>query len=153
MPSRTVFISYARTDRAAVDQAVDLLRAGGVRVFLDVTSIGAGGGSIAWFDVTNTLKVGPKSAGAEPGPICYDRGGHEPTVTDANLVLGYLNPTDFCGGTMRLRTDGVREAIAAQVGRPLGLDAVEAVASMNLRERVRFLFTRRLPYRVHAERI
>ncbi len=92
---------------------------------VDVQSIGAGGGSIASV-VAGALHVGPQSAGAEPGPICYDRGGAAPTVTDANLLLGYLNPDDFCGGTMRLKTEGVREAIAAQVGRPLGLDAVEA---------------------------
>jgi len=92
---------------------------------VDVQSIGAGGGSIASV-VAGSLQVGPRSAGAEPGPICYDRGGTEPTVTDANLVLGYLNPDDFCGGTMRLRREGVVEAIADQVGRPLGLDAIEA---------------------------
>jgi N-methylhydantoinase A len=76
--------------------------------------------------VAGSLQVGPRSAGAAPGPICYDRGGTETTVTDANLVLGYLNPNDFCGGTMRLKTDGAREAIAQQIGRPLNLDAVEA---------------------------
>jgi N-methylhydantoinase A len=92
---------------------------------VDVQSIGAGGGSIASV-VAGSLQVGPRSAGAEPGPICYGRGGTAPTVTDANLLLGYLNPEDFCGGTMRLSTDGVREAIDAQVGRPLGLDAVHA---------------------------
>ena len=92
---------------------------------VDVQSIGAGGGSIA--SVTaGSLQVGPRSAGAEPGPICYDRGGTAPTVTDANLLLGYLNPDDFCGGTMQLKTDGVREAIAAQIGGPLRLSAVEA---------------------------
>src|SRR5262249_34010347 len=92
---------------------------------VDVQSIGAGGGSIAAV-VAGALQVGPRSAGAEPGPICYGRGGREPTVTDANLLLGYLNADDFCGGTMRLRTEGVREAIAEHVGRPLGLDAVAA---------------------------
>jgi N-methylhydantoinase A len=92
---------------------------------VDIQSIGAGGGSIASV-VAGSLQVGPRSAGAAPGPICYDRGGTEPTVTDANLVLGYLNPNDFCGGTMRLKTDGVRETIAEQIGRPLHLDAVEA---------------------------
>jgi N-methylhydantoinase A len=92
---------------------------------VDVQSIGAGGGSIASV-VAGSLQVGPRSAGAEPGPICYDRGGTAPTVTDANLLLGYLNPDDFCGGTMRLKTDGVRDAIAAQIGKPLHLSAVEA---------------------------
>jgi len=92
---------------------------------VEVQSIGAGGGSIASV-VAGALQVGPRSAGAEPGPICYGRGGSAPTVTDANLLLGYLNPDDFCGGTMRLRVDGVRAAIIAQIGRPLGLDAVAA---------------------------
>ncbi|MBI1815524.1 MAG: hydantoinase/oxoprolinase family protein [Deltaproteobacteria bacterium] len=92
---------------------------------VDVQSIGAGGGSIASV-VAGSLQVGPKSAGAEPGPMCYDRGGTAPTVTDANLLLGYLNAADFCGGTMRLKTDGVRDAMAEQIGRPLGLDAVQA---------------------------
>ncbi len=92
---------------------------------VDVQSIGAGGGSIASV-VAGSLQVGPKSAGAEPGPMCYDRGGTAPTVTDANLLLGYLNADDFCGGTMRLKTEGVREAMAEQIGRPLSLDAVQA---------------------------
>jgi len=92
---------------------------------VEIQSIGAGGGSIASV-VAGSLRVGPRSAGAVPGPICYGRGGAEPTVTDANLLLGYLNATDFCGGQMRLITDGVREAIVAQVGRALGLDAVAA---------------------------
>jgi N-methylhydantoinase A len=92
---------------------------------VDVQSIGAGGGSIASV-IAGSLQVGPQSAGAEPGPICYDRGGAAPTVTDANLLLGYLNADDFCGGSMRLKTDGVREALADQIGKPLRLSAVEA---------------------------
>lgn len=92
---------------------------------VDIQSIGAGGGSIASV-VSGALRVGPRSAGAEPGPICYDRGGTEPTVTDANLVLGYLNAGDFCGGRMKLKTAGVREALIEHVGKPLGLNAVDA---------------------------
>jgi N-methylhydantoinase A len=92
---------------------------------VDVHSIGAGGGSIAAV-VAGTLQVGPRSAGAEPGPICYDRGGSEPTVTDANLLLGYLNAESFCGGTMRLRSEGVRAALEERIGRPLGIDAITA---------------------------
>lgn len=92
---------------------------------VDVVSIGAGGGSIA--RVTGgSLQVGPASAGAEPGPICYGRGGIEPTVTDANLVLGYLNPDEFAGGTLVLKSDGVAEAIEERIGAPLGVGAVEA---------------------------
>ncbi|HUI27065.1 MAG TPA: hydantoinase/oxoprolinase family protein, partial [Candidatus Kryptonia bacterium] len=96
---------------------------------VDVQSIGAGGGSIASV-IAGALAVGPKSAGAEPGPICYDRGGSTVTVTDANLLLGYLNAEDFCGGTMRLKTDPAREAMAEQIGRPLDLDPIAAAAGI-----------------------
>src|SRR5207253_2299288 len=72
------------------------------------------------------LRVGPESAGAEPGPVCYGRGGVEPTVTDANLVLGYLNPGSFCGGTMRLDVEGAHAAIRERVAKPLGISVVEA---------------------------
>ena len=92
---------------------------------IEMHSIGAGGGSIARVEA-GALRVGPESAKAEPGPICYGRGGTRPTVTDANLVLGYLNPESLCGGQFKLRSDGVGEAIREQIGRPLGLDAVEA---------------------------
>ncbi|TMK55076.1 MAG: hydantoinase/oxoprolinase family protein [Actinobacteria bacterium] len=92
---------------------------------VDVVSIGAGGGSIAKV-AAGGLQVGPESAGGEPGPICYGRGGTRPTVTDANLVLGYLNPEGFAGGTLVLKTDGVSETIEKEIGEPLGLNAVEA---------------------------
>jgi N-methylhydantoinase A len=92
---------------------------------IDIHSIGAGGGSIASV-VAGSLQVGPRSAGAQPGPICYGRGGSAVTVTDANLLLGYLNPTDFCGGRMTLQTAGLHDTMDAQIGRPLGLDAIEA---------------------------
>ena len=75
---------------------------------IDVVEIGAGGGSIAWRDEIGALKVGPQSAGAEPGPICYRGGGTEPTITDANVVLGRLDPNNFLGGTMKLDADGAR---------------------------------------------
>ena len=92
---------------------------------VDIHSIGAGGGSIATV-VAGALQVGPRSAGAQPGPICYGRGGTEVTVTDANALLGYLNPADFCGGQMQLETAGLARAMASQIGAPLGLDATEA---------------------------
>ena len=69
---------------------------------VDVNTIGAGGGSIAWIDGAGGLRVGPRSAGADPGPACYGRGGEQATVTDANLLLGYLNPERFAGGLMTL---------------------------------------------------
>jgi len=92
---------------------------------VEMHSIGAGGGSIARVEA-GVLRVGPESANADPGPICYGRGGTRPTVTDANLLLGYINPEALCGGEFKLRGEGVREAIAEQLGQPLGLDAVEA---------------------------
>jgi len=92
---------------------------------VDVQSVGAGGGSIARLEA-GTLKVGPRSAGAQPGPVCYGHGGNEPTVTDANLVLGYLNPASFCGGTMRLDAEGAHGAIRERIATPLGISVVEA---------------------------
>jgi N-methylhydantoinase A len=93
---------------------------------VDLVEIGAGGGSIAWVDSGGLLRVGPRSAGADPGPVCYRRGGTEPTVTDANVVLGYLNPDAFCGGTMRLDAEGATAAIRERIAKPLGLTVVEA---------------------------
>lgn len=92
---------------------------------VDVASIGAGGGSVARV-VRGALEVGPRSAGAVPGPACYGRGGTEPTATDADLVLGVLNPDGFLGGRMRLDKDAAEQAIERHVARPLGLSVVEA---------------------------
>ena len=92
---------------------------------VEVESIGAGGGSIAYVE-SGGLKVGPRSAGSDPGPICYGRGGRQPTVTDANLVLGYLDAETSCGGAFRLSREGVDEAILEAVGKPLGLSLTDA---------------------------
>jgi len=97
---------------------------------VDVNTIGAGGGSIAWIDAAGGLRVGPRSAGAEPGPACYGRGGDEATVTDASLVLGYLNPARFAGGSMALDPGAAERALAA-VGRRLGVDPVAAAAGIH----------------------
>jgi len=97
---------------------------------VDVNTIGAGGGSIAWIDAAGGLRVGPRSAGADPGPACYGRGGDEATVTDASVVLGYLNPARFAGGTLALDTAAAERAVAA-VGRRLGVDAVAAAAGIH----------------------
>lgn len=94
---------------------------------VDVQSVGAGGGSIASV-VEGALHVGPESAGAQPGPICYRRGGTRPTVTDANLALGYLNPEYFYGGELSLDLEAVQRAIDDQIRRPLGLATVEEAA-------------------------
>jgi N-methylhydantoinase A len=91
---------------------------------VDVESIGAGGGSIAWIDSRGLLRVGPQSARANPGPVCYGRGGTEPTVTDAMVLLGYIDPAAFMGGRMKLNVDSAREA-CARLGSKLGLSAIE----------------------------
>jgi N-methylhydantoinase A len=97
----------------------------------DITSIGAGGGTMARVDPdTGRLLVGPESAGARPGPVCYGLGGETPTVTDADLVLGYIDPDYFLGGRRRLDLDRAREAVEARLARPLGLTTVEAAAGV-----------------------
>jgi N-methylhydantoinase A len=92
---------------------------------LELLEIGAGGGSIARTEM-GLIKVGPESAGADPGPACYGRGGTQATVTDANVVLGYINPANFNGGAMRLDAKAATEAIDRGLGAPLGLDTGEA---------------------------
>jgi N-methylhydantoinase A len=86
---------------------------------VDLVEIGAGGGSIAWVDSGGLLRVGPRSAGADPGPVCYRRGGVEPTVTDANVVLGRLNPRYFLGGEIGLDVEGAARAIEERCAKPL----------------------------------
>ena len=97
---------------------------------IDVVEVGAGGGSIAWTDDVGALKVGPQSAGADPGPICYRGGGTEPTITDANVVLGRLDPNNFLGGQMVLDADGARDGIAQKIARPLGMNIIEAARAV-----------------------
>ena len=97
---------------------------------VDVNTIGAGGGSIAWIDGAGGLRVGPTSAGADPGPACYGRGGDRATVTDANLLLGYLNPDKFAGGLLRLDLAAAERAVGA-VARTLGLEPVAAAAGIH----------------------
>lgn len=92
---------------------------------IDIHAIGAGGGSIAWVDEGGVLKVGPESAGATPGPACYKRGGTEPTVTDANLVLGRLNVDSFLGGEMEVDKQAAFNAIEEKLARPLRMDIIE----------------------------
>ena len=97
---------------------------------LDMTTISAGGGSIAWIDGGGFLNVGPQSAGADPGPACYGRGGGRPTVTDADLVCGYLNPDYFLGGTQRLDVAASRAALEAHVAAPLRMGVMAAAAGI-----------------------
>jgi N-methylhydantoinase A/oxoprolinase/acetone carboxylase beta subunit len=116
---------------------------------VDVHTIGAGGGSIAYLDAAGGLKVGPESAGAVPGPACYGKGGTEPTVTDASLVLGYLNPDTYAGGGFELYADRAQEAIARRIAGPLGMDVPRAAAGVHdivntqMAEAVRLVSVRR----------
>ena len=98
---------------------------------IDLIEIGAGGGSIAWIDRMGLLKVGPESSGAEPGPVCYGRGGTRATVTDADLLLGYLSPDYFLGGTMKLDLESVGQAVRREIAEPLGLDVTQAAAGVH----------------------
>jgi N-methylhydantoinase A len=93
---------------------------------VEIHSVGAGGGSIAWVDAGRFLKVGPQSAGASPGPACYDRGGEEPTTTDAQVVLGRLNPEVLLGGEMTIKRDLAMKAIEEKIAKPLDIDLIEA---------------------------
>lgn len=97
---------------------------------VDVKSVGAGGGSIASVDAMGLLRVGPESAGSTPGPVCYGRGGEQPTMTDAAVVLGYIDPNFFLGGNMGLVADAARRAIADKVAGPLGVSIEEAALSI-----------------------
>jgi len=97
---------------------------------LDIHTIGAGGGSIGWLDEGGLLRVGPQSAGADPGPACYGKGGELPTTTDANVVLGYLDPAFFAGGKMKLDVEAARRAIETHIARPMGMSVEEAAAGM-----------------------
>lgn len=93
---------------------------------LDIVEVGAGGGSTAWIDDGGALRVGPQSAGAEPGPVCYGRGGQEPTVTDANVVLGYMNPEAIAGATLKINRQAAWDAIARKIAAPLNLEVLPA---------------------------
>ena len=130
----TIDVGGTSSDIALIDQGRVLVKAeteiAGYQVrvpMLDVTTLGAGGGSLAWIDGGGGLRVGPQSAGADPGPACYGLGGREPTVTDASIVLGLLDPGYFVGGSMKLDPSLARQAIEDRVSRPLGL-SVEAAA-------------------------
>lgn len=98
---------------------------------LDIHTVGAGGGSIAWIDDGGALRVGPESAGSNPGPACYGRGGTRPTTTDVNLILGLLNPDFFLGGEMKLDLEASREAVRVHVADPLGISVDEAAQAIS----------------------
>ena len=116
---------------------------------VDISEVGAGGGSIAWLDKAGSLKVGPESAGAVPGPACYDTGNDAPTVTDANVVLGYLNPESLAGGSVPIRSGRAHDAITSRLAEPLGRGVVETafgihtVANANMMKAVKAVTTYR----------
>ena len=134
----TIDIGGTSTDIALIARGKALVRQEGlvdgypVRVpMVDVNSIGAGGGSIAWLDKAGGLRVGPHSAGSEPGPACYGRGGKLATVTDASVVLGYIDPAYFAGGSLALQPALARAAIAATIAEPLGMSVEEAARGIH----------------------
>ena len=125
--------ALVRTDEYEVGGGISLssrlVKGGGYALKLpviDISEVGAGGGSIVWIDRGGSLKVGPQSAGAVPGPGCYGRGGTAPTVTDANVVLGYLNPAGLAGGSVPIEHALSQAAITAKLAVPLGIDMMAA---------------------------
>ena len=99
---------------------------------IDIVEVGAGGGSIVWLDAAGATKVGPQSAGASPGPACYGLGGEDPTVTDANVVLGYLNPAALAGGAMPIQAALSHQAIEHRIAQPLGRPVIEAARGIHM---------------------
>ncbi|MGD9845723.1 MAG: hydantoinase/oxoprolinase family protein [Variibacter sp.] len=116
---------------------------------IDLAEVGAGGGSHVWIDAGGALQIGPESAGASPGPVCYDAGGEIPTVTDANVVLGYINPQHLVGGALKLNAAKAREAFAAKVAAPLGMTLEKAaygahqIAASNMIRAIKAVSTER----------
>jgi N-methylhydantoinase A/oxoprolinase/acetone carboxylase beta subunit len=134
----TVDIGGTSCDIALISGGEPLVRPEGeiggysVRVpMIDVTTIGAGGGSIAWIDGAGSLRVGPESAGSEPGPACYDRGGDEATVTDASVILGYIDPDYFANGSLKLNPERARAIVERKVAKPLGVSLEQAALGIH----------------------
>ncbi|MBC7478545.1 MAG: hydantoinase/oxoprolinase family protein [Pseudorhodobacter sp.] len=123
-------ITLTRDGRANVSKNIDFLRYRIGIPMVQVETLGAGGGSICWIDAMGLMQMGPQSAGSEPGPASYDQGGTQPTTTDANLVLGYINPDGLVGGRLPLNTDKARAAIKTQIADPLGLTVEKAAYGM-----------------------
>ena len=132
--------------RDGISTSSRFIKAGGYMLkvpAIDIAEVGAGAGSIAWIDPGGLLRVGPESAGALPGPACYGLGGEKPTVTDANVVLGYLNPAHLAGGELPIDAARAQAAIRRHVAEPLGLPVVEAahgireVANANMARAIR----------------
>ena len=126
MGGTTFDVSLIRNSRPELRNS-SLLHTHAVRApTIDIDSIGAGGGSIAWIDSGGGVHIGPQSAGADPGPACYGRGGKRPTVTDCNVLLGYVDPNSFLGGEFKLDAQAAAEAVEEHLAKPLGVTALEA---------------------------
>ncbi|HEV8585645.1 MAG TPA: hydantoinase/oxoprolinase family protein [Methylomirabilota bacterium] len=116
---------------------------------IDLAEVGAGGGSLVWIDPGGALKVGPQSAGASPGPLCYDLGGTEPTITDANVILGFLSPRQLAGGAVKLNAARAHEVFEARIARPMGLPVAQAaygahvIAASNMMRAIRAVSSER----------
>ena len=123
-------ITLTRDGRANVSKNIDFLRYRIGIPMIQVETLGAGGGSIGWIDSMGLMQMGPQSAGSEPGPACYDQGGEKPTTTDANLVLGYLNPDGLVGGRLPLNVEKARRAIRTHLADPLGISVEKAAYGM-----------------------
>src|SRR5262249_45779282 len=128
-----------RTDEYEVGGGISLssrlVKGGGYALktaVIDISEVGAGGGSIVWLDKAGQIKVGPQSAGAEPGPACYASGGQDPTVTDANVVLGYLNPEALADGSVPIDSSLSRDIIDRRIARPLGRPLLETAFGIHL---------------------
>jgi N-methylhydantoinase A len=124
-------VALIRNAQPAVSNETEIEYAMPIHVpMVDVHTVGAGGGSIARIDAAGLIRIGPESAGAHPGPICYGRGGWEPTITDANLVLGRLTPQKLLAVDHPVTVEAVRAIFAARIGQPVGLDEVEAAGAV-----------------------
>ena len=123
-------ITLSRDGRANVSKNIDFLRYRIGIPMIQVETLGAGGGSIGWIDDMGLMQMGPQSAGSEPGPACYDQGGQRPTTTDANLVLGFLNPDGLVGGRLPLSVEKARAAIRQHLADPLGISIEQAAYGM-----------------------
>ena len=116
---------------------------------IDLAEVGAGGGSVVWIDGGGSLQAGPQSAGAFPGPVCYDLGGTDPTITDANLILGYINPSHLVGGDVKLHADKAHHVFEARIAKPLGLSLAHAaygahqIAASNMIRAIKAVSTER----------
>jgi N-methylhydantoinase A len=116
---------------------------------IDLAEVGAGGGSHIWIDPGGSLQIGPESAGAHPGPVCYDQGGRTPTVTDASVLLGYLNPQHLVGGALKLNAEKARSVFEEKIARPLGMSIEQAaygahqIAASNMMRAIKAVSTER----------